>query len=118
MIIDIRSCAPSKIFVNCCLSTLFNIASQFLQVNFQMNNLIHCIKLNRQEEQLNSPPFPGKLGQRVFENVSKKAWQMWLGQQTILINEYRLSLIDPKSREFLLSEMEKYFFGDSEQMSS
>lgn len=80
-----------------------------------MTNFIHCIKLKTQEEQLSAPPFPGKLGERIFANVSKKAWQMWLGQQTILINEYRLSLIDKKSREFLQTEMEKYFFTDSEE---
>ncbi len=79
-----------------------------------MKNTIHCIKLNTQEEQLDSPPFPGELGERIYANVSKKAWGMWLAQQTILINEYRLSLIDPKSREFLLDEMKKYFFTDTE----
>lgn len=77
-----------------------------------MSKTIHCIKLNTEEEQLDSPPFPGQLGEKIFANVSKKAWGMWLAQQTILINEYRLSLIDPKAREFLLTEMEKYFFNE------
>ncbi len=83
-----------------------------MQIGFiyKMNKTIHCIKLDIEAEQLDTPPFPGELGERIYKNVSKKAWEMWLGQQTILINEYRLSLIDPKAREFLLAEMEKYFF--------
>lgn len=80
-----------------------------------MNNTVYCVKLNKEEERLDSPPFPGVLGEKIYANVSKKAWQMWLGQQTILINEYRLSLIDKKSREFLLEEMEKYFFAEEPQ---
>lgn len=75
-----------------------------------MNNTVYCVKLKEEATRLDSPPFPGKLGEKIFANVSKKAWSMWLNQQTILINEYRLSLIDPKAREFLLTEMEKYFF--------
>ena len=71
---------------------------------------IYCIKLKCEEEQLDAPPFPGAFGIKVYENVSKKAWKMWLGQQTILINEYRLNLIDAEARTFLLKEMEKYFF--------
>ena len=98
-----------------CLQPTFNIPLPFFKLTIQMSNTIHCIKLDREEAQLDAPPFPGKLGERVYANVSKKAWAMWLSQQTILINEYRLSLIDPKSREFLLSEMEKYFFSDAEQ---
>jgi Fe-S cluster biosynthesis and repair protein YggX len=58
------------------------------------------------------PPYPGELGKRIFENVSKDAWQMWLKHQTMLINENRISPIDPKARTFLESEMEKFFFGE------
>lgn len=79
-----------------------------------MSKTINCIKLKRQAEQLDAPPFPGELGERIYQNVSKPAWDIWLGQQTILINEYRLSLIDPKSREFLIQEMEKYFFNEEQ----
>ena len=57
------------------------------------------------------PPYPGELGQRVFEQVSKEAWQMWLQHQTMLINENRLTPIDPKDRAFLEGEMDKFFFG-------
>ena len=65
-----------------------------------------------QAEGLDRQPYPGDLGKRVFDNVSKEAWQQWLGHQTMLINEYRLSPVDPKARKFLEEEMEKYFFGE------
>jgi Fe-S cluster biosynthesis and repair protein YggX len=69
------------------------------------------VKLGREAEGLERPPYPGELGQRIFENVSKEAWQKWLGHQTMLINEYRLVAFEPKARQFLVGEMEKYFFG-------
>lgn len=74
--------------------------------------MVNCIKLGTEAEGLARPPYPGDLGQRIFENVSKEAWQGWLAHQTILINEYRLTPIEPKARQFLQEEMEKYFFGD------
>ena len=77
-----------------------------------MTHMVSCVKLNKEAEGLAAPPFPGELGQKIFENVSREAWQMWMGQQTILINEYRLSAIDPKAQEFLRQEMEKFFFGE------
>ena len=76
-----------------------------------MARMVKCIKLNREAEGLALPPYPGELGKRIFENVSKEAWQMWLKHQTMLINENRISPIDPKARKFLEGEMEKYFFG-------
>ena len=69
------------------------------------------MKLGREAEGLERPPYPGEIGQRIFENVSKEAWQKWLGHQTMLINEYRLVAFEPKARQFLVAEMEKYFFG-------
>lgn len=77
-----------------------------------MSRVVNCVKLNREAEGLDRMPYPGDLGQRIFDGVSKQAWQEWLKQQTMLINEYRLSPIDPKSRKFLEEQMEKYFFGD------
>lgn len=71
---------------------------------------VFCIRLQQEAEGLPKPPYPGELGQRIFENVSKQAWRDWLGHQTMLINEYRLTPIDPKSRKFLEQEMEKFFF--------
>ncbi|MCB1747800.1 MAG: oxidative damage protection protein [Gammaproteobacteria bacterium] len=77
-----------------------------------MTRTVHCVKLEREAEGLKMPPYPGQLGQRIFENVSRDAWQEWLRHQTMLINEYRLTPIEPKDRAFLEQEMEKYFFGD------
>lgn len=76
-----------------------------------MSRTVKCVVLGTEAEGLERPPYPGELGQRIFENVSKLAWQRWLGHQTMLINEYRLTPIEPKAREFLEKEMEKFFFG-------
>lgn len=73
--------------------------------------MVYCIKLSKEAEPLSHPPFPGELGEKIFRQVSKEAWKMWLKHQTMLINEYRLSLIDAKARAFLQTEMENYFFG-------
>jgi Fe-S cluster biosynthesis and repair protein YggX len=80
-----------------------------------LSRTVHCIVLGAEAEGLDRPPYPGPLGQRVFENVSKQAWQKWLGHQTMLINEYRLSPIEPKAREFLEKEMEKFLFGEGSE---
>ncbi len=77
-----------------------------------MSRTVFCCKLNQEAEGLEKPPFPGALGEKVFNEVSKSAWSMWLSHQTMLINEYRLNLTDVKSREFLKDEMQKYFFGE------
>lgn len=77
-----------------------------------MTRMVHCVKLGKEAEGLDRPTYPGDLGKRIFENVSKEAWQQWMQQQTMLINEYRLSPIEPKAREFLEQQMEKYFFGE------
>ena len=76
-----------------------------------MSRTVHCVKLDKEAEGLKAPPYPGDLGKRIFENVSQEAWQQWLAHQTMLINEYRLTPIEPKARKFLEEEMEKYFFG-------
>jgi Fe-S cluster biosynthesis and repair protein YggX len=76
-----------------------------------MSRTVQCVKLGKPAEGLDKPTYPGELGQRIFEQVSKEAWQLWLKHQTILINEHRLSPIDPKARKFLEEEMEKFFFG-------
>lgn len=77
-----------------------------------MSRTVHCIKLGRDAEGLAFAPWPGELGKRIFESVSKEAWGQWLAHQTMLINENRLSPLDPKHRAFLQGEMENYFFGD------
>ena len=76
-----------------------------------MNRTVQCTKLDKQAEGLDFPPYPGDLGQRIFDNISKEAWQMWMNHQTMLINERQLSMIDPKAREYLTTEMEKFLFG-------
>ena len=75
-----------------------------------MARQVHCVLLGREAEGLDRVPYPGELGQRIFDNVSKEAWQKWLGHQTMLINEYRLVTFEPKARQFLVGEMEKFFF--------
>lgn len=76
-----------------------------------MTRTVHCVRLQREAEGLPRPPYPGALGQRIYEQVSQQAWNEWLAHQTRVINEYRLSLADRKAREFLEKEMEKFFFG-------
>lgn len=76
-----------------------------------MTRTVKCVLLGEELEGLERSPYPGELGQRIYENVSKQAWQQWLQHQTMLINEYRLSAIDPKARKFLSEEMEKFLFG-------
>ncbi|MCG6866243.1 MAG: oxidative damage protection protein [Thiogranum sp.] len=77
-----------------------------------MTRMVHCAKLGKEAEGLDRPTYPGDLGKRIFESISKEAWQQWMKQQTILINEYRLSPMDPKARKFLEEQMEKFFFGE------
>jgi len=72
---------------------------------------VQCVVLGTEAEGLDYVPYPGELGQRIYEHVSKEGWQRWLRHQTMLINEYRLTPIEPKARQFLVAEMEKFFFG-------
>lgn len=76
-----------------------------------MTRMVKCVLLGKEAEGLERPPWPGELGRRIYDNVSKQAWQRWIGHQTMLMNEYRLNAIDPNARAFLASEMEKFFFG-------
>ncbi len=76
-----------------------------------MSRTVNCILLGKEAEGLDYAPYPGELGQRIYESVSKEAWQRWLAHQTMLINEYRLTPIEPDARAFLVQEMEKFFFG-------
>lgn len=77
-----------------------------------MARTVNCIKLKREAEGLDFPPYPGPLGKRLFESVSKEAWKAWLEQQKMLVNENRLNLADIKARKYLEAQMEKHFFGD------
>ena len=76
-----------------------------------MTRMVHCVLLKQEVPGLERSIYPGALGQRIYEQVSAQAWQLWLRHQTMLINEYRLSVIEPKARKFLEAEMEKFFFG-------
>ncbi|MGE5624665.1 MAG: oxidative damage protection protein [Bacillota bacterium] len=75
-----------------------------------MARTVMCALLKEELPGFERPPYPGELGKRVYEQVSQQAWQLWLRHQTMLINEYRLSLIEPKARKFLEEEMQKFLF--------
>ncbi len=77
-----------------------------------MSRMVNCVVLGNEAEGMDYAPYPGELGQKIYDSVSKEAWQRWLGHQTMLINEYRLTPIEPEARKFLETEMEKYFFGE------
>ncbi len=81
-----------------------------------MTRTVQCIKLKQEAEGLDRQPYPGELGKKIFDTVSKQAWQQWLAHQTMLINENRLSPIEPKARKFLEEQMEKYFFGEGAEI--
>lgn len=83
-----------------------------------MTRMVNCVKLGREAEGLDRPPYPGDLGRRLYENVSKEAWAGWIKYQTMLINENRLNLMDARARKYLAEQMEKYFFeGGADQVS-
>ena len=77
-------------------------------------NLINCIKLKKQLEGLERAPYPGELGKKILNSVSKEAWQMWLDHQTMLINENNLNLFEESSQKYLKEQMDKYFFSDND----
>lgn len=80
-----------------------------------MSRTINCVILKTEAEGLDYAPYPGDLGQRIYDNVSKDGWQRWLAHQTMLINENRLTPIEPEARQFLATEMEKFFFGEGSE---
>ena len=73
--------------------------------------MIYCKKLNREAEGLEFAPWPGALGQRIYNEISRPAWEQWLAHQTLVINENRLSPLDPDARKLLTTEMENFLFG-------
>ena len=77
-----------------------------------MARTVHCSKLGVEAEGLDFPPYPGELGKRIWQNVSKQAWADWLKHQTMLVNENRLNLADARARQYLARQMERYFFGE------
>lgn len=77
-----------------------------------MTRSVQCVHLKKEAEGLNFLPYPGELGKRIYDGVSKEAWQLWLKHQTMLVNENRLNLADLRARQYLARQMEKFFFGD------
>ncbi len=80
-----------------------------------MARTVNCVLLGKEAPGLDYLPYPGELGKRIYASVSKEAWAKWVQHQTMLINEYRLTPIEPKARKFLEAEMEKFFFGGGSQ---
>lgn len=78
--------------------------------------VVQCVKMGDELPALERPPFPGTLGRRIYEEVSKYAWGLWQSQSTILINHYGLNMADPRAQDFLFQQMEDFFFGEGAQM--
>jgi len=72
---------------------------------------VNCVKLNKEAPGLRMPPYPGELGKRIYENISKEAFELWKRHQTMLVNENRLNLADLRARQYLARQMEQFFFG-------
>ncbi|MFZ2652349.1 MAG: oxidative damage protection protein [Burkholderiaceae bacterium] len=83
-----------------------------------MARMVKCIKLGRDAEGLDYLPYPGELGKRIFATVSKEAWKQWLEQQKMLVNENQLNLADKKARDYLVVQMDKYFFGSGADVAA
>ncbi len=81
-----------------------------------MTRMVHCVKFDRELPGLENPPMPGELGQRLYENVSRQAWQMWMDHVVILINHYGLNMADPRAQDFINTQLEDYFFGEGAAM--
>jgi Fe-S cluster biosynthesis and repair protein YggX len=81
-----------------------------------MPEKVNCVKLGREADALDKPPFKGEFGKKIFENVSKQAWGMWLEHSKMLINEFRLDLTSAKGQEIWMTECERYFFGEGSQL--
>ena len=81
-----------------------------------MPRMVKCVKLGRELPGLDKPPFPGELGQSIYEHVSKQAYDMWPAQSTLIINHYCLNMADPEARKLLREQMEEFFFGSEAQM--
>jgi len=76
-----------------------------------MSRIVHCQMLDQDLEGLTFQTWPGELGKRIYENISQQAWAQWMNHQTMLINEHRLSPLNPEHRKYLEGEMEKFLFG-------
>ena len=81
-----------------------------------MARMVMCAKLGRELPGLESPPFPGELGQRIYDHVSAEGYALWQPHMTILINHYGLNPADPETRRILREQMEEFFFGENARM--
>lgn len=79
-----------------------------------MSRMVHCIKLKKEAEGLEFPPYPGELGGKIWQSVSKEAWTNWIQIQTRIVNENRLNLADSRSRKYLAEQMKQYLFEDQD----
>lgn len=77
-----------------------------------MARMVQCVKLGKEAEGLDKPPFKGEVGQKIFEHVSKEAWRMWLEHSKMLVNEYRLDLTSEHGQKLWMTELDRYFFGE------
>ncbi len=81
-----------------------------------MARMVNCVKLGRELPGLDKLPFPGEMGQRIYDNISQAAWNLWPAQETILMNHYGLNMADPAARKLIMDQMEQFFFGADAQM--
>ena len=81
-----------------------------------MAHMVKCVKLGREAEGLDEPPFDGELGQKIYNNVSKLAWEQWQEHMKMLLNEYRLQPWTPQAQQFLVEQMEMFFFGEGAEL--
>ncbi|HZI58773.1 MAG TPA: oxidative damage protection protein [Verrucomicrobiae bacterium] len=81
-----------------------------------MPRMVKCAKLGRELPGLDEPPFDTELGQKIYETVSAEAWKMWAEHSKMLLNEYRLQPWKPEAQQFLVEQMEQYFFGAGAQL--
>jgi len=83
----------------------------FKKQDSTMARTIQCTHLHKEGEGLDFAPYPGELGKRIYNEISKEAWQLWMKHQTMLVNENRLNLADARARQYLARQMEQFFFG-------
>ena len=81
-----------------------------------MARMVKCVKLGREAEGLDFPPYPGELGKRIYDSVSKDAWKMWVDHSKMLLNEFRLNPLDPNSQKIMEEQMEQFFFGEGSKL--
>jgi Fe-S cluster biosynthesis and repair protein YggX len=81
-----------------------------------MDRTVHCVKFDKDLPGLETPPFKGELGHKIYEQISRQAWDLWRPQSTLIINHYGLSMADADARELLMRQMDEFFFGEGAKM--